>query len=147
MIFGGFVIDMHNNMRLAARAVNTETSQIEHVETVSDKADNLLSMVNTLADKLNTGLNLPPITAASRTSPPAHVDTAIPSGGPKVKAVPRWQALLIYSRALVEEDNGRPAQAVALYRQFLDSTPVTFAVAQRTQAEEKLRKLPPQAGG
>jgi len=144
MIFGGFVIDMHGNMRLDARAVNTETSQVEHVETVSDKADNLLPMVSTLADKLNTGLKLPAI-AVSRTAATTGTDT-VATSGTKGKPVRRWQALLTYSRALVEEDNGHPAQAVALYREFLDSTPPTFATAQRAQAEDKLRKLTPASG-
>jgi curli biogenesis system outer membrane secretion channel CsgG len=147
MIFGGFVIDMHQNMRLDARAVNTETSQIEHVETVSDKADNLLPMVNQLADKLNSGLKLPAITA-SRTPPSSTADTAsVKSSKASPAPVHRWQALLEYSRALVEEDNGNNAQAVTLYRQFLDATPPDFATAQRDQAEDKIRKLSSAAGG
>lgn len=148
MIFGGFVIDMHQNMRLDARAVNTETSQIEHVETVSDKADNLLPMVNQLADKLNTGLKLPQITA-SRTSPPASNSETAPVKSSNGASAPvhRWQALLEYSRALVEEDNGHATEAVSLYRQFLDATPPDFATAQRDQAEDKIRKLTPVAGG
>jgi TolB-like protein len=147
MIFGGFVIDMHQNMRLDARAVNTETSQIEHVETVSDKADNLLPMVNQLADKLNTGLKLPAITG-SRAPAPSNTDTAsVKSSKTSPAPVRRWQALLEYSRALVEEDNGNATQAVTLYKQFLDATPPDFATAQRDQAEDKIRKLTAVAGG
>jgi curli biogenesis system outer membrane secretion channel CsgG len=150
MIFGGFVIDMHQNMRLDARAVNTETSQVEHVETVSDKADNLLPMVNQLADKLNSGLKLPAITA-SRTPPavPSATSETTSAKGAKTTAAPvhRWQALLEYSRALVEEDNGNTTQAVSLYQQFLDATPPDFATAQRSQAEDKIRKLAPATGG
>jgi TolB-like protein len=147
MIFGGFVIDMHENMRLDARAVNTETSQIEHVETVSDKADNLLPMVNQLADKLNSGLKLPPIAVSRTVTPPAaRTDSVATKGTSGQPAVHHWQALLEYSRALVEEDNGNMEQATSLYRQFLSETPPTFAEAQRAQAEDKLRRLTPTAG-
>src|SRR5689334_2471111 len=63
MIMGGFIIDPKGTMRLDARAVNVETGEIEHVETVTDKADNMLTVLSTLADKLNKGMKLPPIPA------------------------------------------------------------------------------------
>src|SRR5688572_4440736 len=49
MIFGGFVTDPMGRMRLDARAVNVETSAIEHVESVTDKTDNLMTMISNLA--------------------------------------------------------------------------------------------------
>jgi len=65
MIFGGFIVDQRGTMRLDARAVNVETSVVEHVESVTDKADNLLAILSTLAGKLNNGMKLPAMPAGS----------------------------------------------------------------------------------
>ena len=43
MIFGGFMADPKGNFRIDARAVNVETGEIEHVERVDDKADNIMA--------------------------------------------------------------------------------------------------------
>src|SRR5215472_11737114 len=51
MIMGAFVVTPDGTMRIDARAVNVETSETEHAETVRDKADNLLNMLPTLARK------------------------------------------------------------------------------------------------
>src|SRR5215831_938321 len=45
MIMGAFVVTPDGTMRIDARAVNVETSETEHAETVRDKADNLLNML------------------------------------------------------------------------------------------------------
>ena len=56
-------------MRIDVRSVNTETSQIEYVETVEGKADRMLNMVGELGTKVNAGLHLPQIAARVPTLP------------------------------------------------------------------------------
>jgi TolB-like protein len=63
-LMGGFVIDPKENVRLDVRAVNVETSQIDHVESVSGKAENLLALISEMGHKLNDGLKLPAIPVA-----------------------------------------------------------------------------------
>ena len=121
MIFGGFVIDTEKRMRLDARAVNVETSQIEHVATVEDKGDKLLEMITALARKLNKGMKLPPI--------PDRDDGGRP-GGSRVGLL---QALTYYSRALEEEDQGNRKEAIRLYRAALQMFP-EYEPAQRKLA-------------
>jgi TolB-like protein len=130
MIFGGFVIDPKGRMRLDARAVNVATSEIEYVETVTDKADNVLQMIATLADKLNAGMKLPS-TPGMRMGSAQHTrsnPTALKS-------------LILYARAVGAQDAKDTHQAATLYKQFLDTSPSTILVAQRKYAESKLRSL------
>lgn len=109
MIFGSFLIEDGDRMRIVARAVNVETSEVEHVETITDRTSRVLDVVNELAVRLNRGMRLPPM--------PARQQGA---AAPRPRAE-RWYVL--YSRALVEEDRHDVAAAVALYRQVLDDFP------------------------
>lgn len=106
MIFGGFVTDPRGNMRLVARAVNVETSEIEHVETVQDKTDNVMDMISRLADKLNKGMKLPDL-------PKRTAEAAAPKKAPMA-------VVLLYSRAIQEENSGHRDQALELYRKAAD---------------------------
>jgi len=107
MIFGSYVSDRKERVRFDARAVNVETGEIEHVETVSGKLDDFSDLITTLASKLNSGLKLPAM--------PAHTAQA------PVK--PPFQVVMLYSRAIAEENGGRPEEAVKLYRAALDKFP------------------------
>lgn len=127
IIFGVFVIDLRGNLRLDARAVSVETSGIEHVETVSDDADDLLRAVRKLGQQLSAGLNLP---AASHRPPDA--------GEAKDGQV---MVNLKYARALMEEDRRNPDRAVQLYREFLAESPADYAVIMREEAEQRIRIL------
>ena len=49
MIFGSYVSDRRERVRFDARAVNVETGEIEHVETVSGKLDDFSDLITTLA--------------------------------------------------------------------------------------------------
>ncbi|HEX6534198.1 MAG TPA: CsgG/HfaB family protein [Gemmatimonadaceae bacterium] len=118
MIFGGFVTDGRGTMRLDARAVNVETSEIEHVESVQGKQDDLMALIDDLAQKLNRGMKLPPIPKAVRE---ANADAA--------KKVP-FQATMLYSRALAAKDGGNRAEAVQLLQKSLASFP-EYAPAKR----------------
>lgn len=107
MIFGSYVSDRKQRVRFDARSVDVETGQIEHVETVSGKLDDFSDLITTLAAKLNRGLKLPAI-RVSRAAAPAK---------------PPFQVVMLYSRAIAEENGGRPAEAVKLYRAALDKFP------------------------
>jgi TolB-like protein len=131
MIFGGFIIDPKGTMRLDARSVNVETSEIEHVESVTDKADNLLAILTNLADKLNKELKLPPMPNG----------TVRPAANPEATKPGRWRDLILYARAEDANDKKQPAQAVALYKDFLDKSPTTILASQRRRAELKVREL------
>ena len=91
MLMGSFVIDLNRNMRIDVRAVNTETSAIDYVETVSGKSDKLLELVIQLGAKVNAGLKLPALKMASATTPAS-------------KSPNQFKALLAMSRALEAED-------------------------------------------
>lgn len=131
MIFGGFIIDPKGNMRLDARSVNVETSEIEHVESVTDKADNMLAILTTLADKLNKGLKLPAMPSG----------TTRPAANPEATKPGRWRDLIMYARAEDANDKKQPAQALVLYKDFLDKSPTTILASQRRRAELKVREL------
>ena len=111
MIFGGFVTDPKGRMRLDARAVNVETSQIEYVETVPGKIDDLMDMIDNLAGKMNKGMKLPEMPKAVRE---ASAESA--------RKVP-FQAVMLYSRAIAEQDKGNRDGAVTLFRASLDKFP------------------------
>ena len=131
MIFGGFIIDPKGQMRLDARAVNVETSEIEYVESVTDKADNMLAVLSAMADKLNKGLKLPPM--------PGGV--ARPAVNPEATKPGRWRDLILYARAEDANDKKDRTQALALYKDFLDKSPSTVLASQRRRAEQRVREL------
>ncbi|HKV52837.1 MAG TPA: CsgG/HfaB family protein [Gemmatimonadaceae bacterium] len=122
MIFGGFVTDGRGTMRLDARAVNVETSAIEHVETVSGKQDDLLSLIDQLATKMNSGMHLPELPKTVREASAAEA-----------KRVP-FETAMLYSRALAAQDAGDKGQAVELLQRSLKSFP-DYAPAQRELAK------------
>lgn len=111
MVFGTFVIDPKREMVLAARAVNVETSQVEYVEKVTGKSDEMLKLISDLATKMNQGMHLAAMPDLIR---PAY--DMRPSPG-------RFEALRLYSRALVEQDQGHAPQAIAFYQQALSKFP------------------------
>lgn len=131
MIFGGFIVDPKGRIRLDARAVNVETSEIEHVESVTDNADNLLAVISALAEKLNRGMKLP--------LSPGGAEHA--SMSPEATKPGRWRDLILYARAVDADDKKDRTQALALYKDFLEKSPTTILASQRRHAEEKVRAL------
>jgi TolB-like protein len=129
MIFGGFIVDQKGRMRLDARSVNVETSRIEYVATVSDKADNLFGMISELAEKMNKGLKLPPMPTRAR-------QTTSDGGQPG-----QWRNLILYARAMDAQDSRNPREAVTLYKEFLAASPPGVLTAQRTLAEQRIERL------
>lgn len=126
MIFGVFIIDARGNLRIDARAVNVETSIIEHVESVMDTEDNLLHAVQELGQKLNAGLKLP-----GNAPPPGHA-SAKPG---------QFLADLKFARAIAEEERNNPEKAAQLYREYLADSPADYAPAQRREAENRIRVI------
>jgi curli biogenesis system outer membrane secretion channel CsgG len=111
LLMGGFVIDPREKLRLDLRAVNVETSQVEYVETVSGKAEDVLDLIASLGAKVNSRLRLPPLpTRAEQT-------------GGKTSKANQLRAVMLLSRALNEEDKGNAAGAIALYREALEAYP------------------------
>lgn len=114
LLLGAFAIDGRENLRVDVRSVNTETSQVEYVETVAGKADRLFEVVDRLGAKLNAGLKLPPMPPRVRGLSAAP---AAPEGPEPLRAV------MLMSRALERQDRGDRAGAIALYRSALDAYP------------------------
>lgn len=110
MLMGSFVVDPKQNMRIDVRAVNTETSTIDYVQTVSGKSEKLLELVMELGTKLNAGLKLPAVRTASTNAPAA-------------KNPNQFKALLAMSRALEAEDGKDYEQAKTLYRSAIALNP------------------------
>jgi TolB-like protein len=136
MIFGGFVTDLKGNMRLDSRAVNVETSEIEYVESVSNKTDNLMQMITDLAAKMNKGMKLPAMPKRV-----ADAGTGTGGGGGADKGKVPFQAIMLYSRALSEKDKGNKDEAVKLFKASLDKFP------DYAPAKKEMAKLQGSAGG
>ena len=114
MIFGSYVSDRKDRLRFDARSVNVETGQIEHVETVSANTDDFSDMITSLAAKLNNGMDLP----------------SMPMRTSQASEKPPFQVVMLYSRAIAEENGGRKDAAVKLYKAALDKFP-QYAAAKK----------------
>ena len=136
MIFGTFVVDPKGNFRIDARAVNVETGEIEHVERVDDKADNIMTAMGTLATKLNSGLKLPPMTRRTGDATPTPAPAAKSSTGAATAAAPAgplpklpMRVAVMYGKALDLADHGEKGKAVELFGAVLKEFP-TYTPAQ-----------------
>ncbi len=125
MIFGGFVTDGRGTMRIDVRAVNVETSRIEHVESVRGRQEDLMALISELATKLNRGMRLPELPRIVRD---ARMEQS--------RRVP-FQATMLYSRALAAKDSGDDREAIQLLTRSLEQFP-EYEPAKRELA--KLRK-------
>ena len=123
MIFGTYVTDFRNNMRLDVRAVDVETSRIVYTETVTDKTDNFMAMISRIAEKANAGMKLPEMPRQARDA-----------SSDRARKLP-FQVAMLYSRAIAEQDRGNTAGAVQLYRAVIEKFP------EYEPAERALKKL------
>ena len=124
LLLGSFVIDTRENIRIDVRAVNTETSAVDYVQTISGKADKLLELVMELGTKVNAGLKLPALKTASTTAPAARSPN-------------QFKALMAMSRALEAEDSKDVAKAATLYRTAVALNPDFARAKQRLAVLEK----------
>jgi TolB-like protein len=121
VIIGSYVTDPKGRMRMDVRAVNVETTGIEHTETITDKTDNVLDIVANLAAKMNKGMKLPALEKRTAMAKPARNE----DGGAaeaSAKKVP-FQAVMLYSRGLAARDNGKNDEATQLFKASLAKFP------------------------
>lgn len=122
LLFGTFVVDPRQNMRMDVRAINTETSALEFATSVTGKADRMLELVVTLGAKVNAGLKLPALPASPAAGAPAATEppraVRIGSTGPN-----QLRSMMLLSRALEAQDRRNTASAVALMRESVAANP------------------------
>lgn len=117
MLMGVFVIDMSQNMRMDIRAVNVETSQVEYVETVQGKSENVLGLIAELGRKVNGGLRLPaiPVSQERRQSDRQQTSAVAPAD--------QYRAFYLVSKSIEEQDRRNFPGAIALLREALEVYP------------------------
>lgn len=132
MLTGTYVIDPKQRVRLVARSINTETGVIEHAESVSGKADDLLALIDQLGTKLNDGLKLPsipfrvaPVPGGSDASNAVTKDAGAvrTASNAPAKGGNQFRAMMIMSRGLEKQDKGDMPGAIALYKSALQEYP------------------------
>lgn len=149
IITGGFITDTKGNMRLTSRSVNAETGAIEYAQDVRGKSDDVLTLIDQAAEKLNSGLKLPPMPrvsmAPTESQQPA---TTMPASSEKAEekemkkdAKLDLKTAVLYSRAISQMDSGNRAQAQQSFQAVLTQFP-NFA-----PAKEKLAKLQASSSG
>jgi TolB-like protein len=122
MIMGTF-IDHYGKMRIDARIVDVETSEIlKVVQSGPKEREKLFDMIGELATSIMTNTKLPPLPTQQAQAEPRRIPT---------------EALTYYSRALLYEDRGDTAKAVDYYNRALSVFP-TYA-----EATEGLRRVRP----
>jgi TolB-like protein len=134
LVMGSFVIDPRQAVRIDVRSVNTETSQVEYVETVEGKTDRLIGMISELGAKVNTGLKLPSLPARA---------PVIPSSNPRpASGENQFRAMVLMSRAIEQKDQGNPQAAIALYRNAIDVDPNSHAKVLLASLESSAKPTP-----
>jgi curli biogenesis system outer membrane secretion channel CsgG len=118
----GFYAELPD-MEVAARIVDTETSEVIYSRRVSGKRDKLMGLVTDLGNQIEQGLKgLPALPSAVREA--RRTQEALPA-----------EVGFLYSQALAAADNGQNAIAIDLYQQITQKFP------QFTPAREALRQL------
>lgn len=128
VLLGAFVVAPDMEMRLAVRAVNTETSVLEHVEDVSGKGDKVLKLVDQLASKLNGGLHLP----GKRDD---KASKGLGADGPN-----QLDAMKAMSAARRLEERGDLKGAIAMYQKSLEYNSELTVVRTRLASIEGMNK-------
>jgi TolB-like protein len=119
VVTGGF-IDFYGDLRIDARIVDVETSEILKAEQVRDKRTNLFTLVSTMAGKVMQDVNLPPL--------PTSVQRERQSREP-----PTEDAVNYYLRGLLAADRGDTAQARELFSRAIEVFPAYTEAAQELQ--------------
>jgi TolB-like protein len=120
VVLGGF-IDFYGDMRLDARVVNVETSEIVKTVGQRDKRENLYASVTKLATEVTRGVNLP---ALPRQAMEQREGRKVPT-----------EAVTYYSRALLYADRGETQKARDLLNQ------ATTVFPDYTEAKQALQQL------
>ena len=122
MIFGSF-IDWYGDFRLNVRVVNVETGEIVKVERGRDKRENMFTIVEDVANRLMSELDLPPLPRQ-----------AMQERRERSQRIPA-EAVRLYTKALFYADRGDTERATELFSQ------VTQEFPEYTEAQEALRQL------
>lgn len=117
----GQYVDIFGDVRMDARVVDTETSEIIRTEQVRADRSDLYQMLVDLASQVVAGVNLPALPGGVREARRAR---EIPS-----------EAITLFSRAQLAADGGQTDRAIQLYRQAAERFP------DLTEAREALRQL------
>jgi TolB-like protein len=117
----GQYVDIFGDVRMDARVVDTETSEIIRTEQVRADRSDLYQMLVDLASQVVAGVNLPALPVEVRET---RRSREIPS-----------EAITLFSRAQLAADGGQTDRAIQLYRQAAERFP------DLTEAREALRQL------
>ena len=129
MITGVFITERASGtMKISLRVFNTETSEIVSRAEETGKTDAILPLIDKLGARLNAELKLPMIPAQAREQHAAAVK--------KQEKVP-FQAVMLYSRALDEKDQGNKEKAVTLFRQAIAAFPAYEAPQKELEKIQK----------
>lgn len=129
MVTGTFVTELKGpTLKISLHVFNTETSQVEQIVEETGRTDAILPLIDKIGAKLNAELKLPPMPAPARDEQTASVK--------KQEKVP-FQAVMLYSRGLDEQDHGNKEKAVTLFRQSIKAFP-SYEAPQK--ALDKLEK-------
>jgi TolB-like protein len=121
MIMGTF-IDHYGRMRIDARIVDVETSEILKVVSSQREREKLFDMIGETATAIMENTKLPPLPAEQAQAGPRQIPT---------------EALTYYSRALLYQDRGDNAKAVEYYSKALEVFP------QYAEAQQGLQRIRP----
>jgi TolB-like protein len=119
----GNLTDIFGTFRLDGRIVDVETGRVIRAVAVSGKRERINDLLVDLASRVTTGVNLPPLPAASQAAR-------------KARDIPQ-EATRLYFLALDYEESGKKQQAIELYRRISQQFP------QMTEAREQLKQLSP----
>jgi TolB-like protein len=127
LLFGTFVVDPRQTMRMDVRAINTETSALEFATSVTGKADRMLELVVALGAKVNAGLKLPALPAATAPGAAGGAGAMPSAAGPAVRigsnGPNQLRSMMLLSRALEAQDRRNTMAAVALMKESVAANP------------------------
>ena len=145
LITGGFISDPKGNLTLTARAIEVETSKIEMTEKVTGKQEDIMSLIDILAEKLNSNLKLKAIQlrvgdaapiegtikgSTTLETKPASLESKIEVGAEKSEKKLDFKSAMLYSKALNHLDSGNKKEAEASFKAVLAKFP-EFAPAKK----------------
>jgi len=123
MVTGAFITDRSGKM-ITLKSIDAETGRITWTHRGEGKTEEFLELIAKISTAANTGLKLPALTPQARQASAAHAETQ--------RRVP-FQAVMLYSRALSAQDEGRRDEAISLFSQAIDRFP-DFADAKAARA-------------
>jgi TolB-like protein len=140
LVTGGFISDPKGNLKLTARSIEVETGKIEFTETVSGKQEDIMSLIDILSEKLNSGLKLKalqlrvgdaePIKGEIKGTTTLGATPAAAKSDSKSEQKLDFKSALLYSKALNQMDSGNKTQAEESFKAVLARFP-EFAPAKK----------------